>query len=200
MVIRKLVLAAIGLFTVLTVPAAAQDDEAFCGVTDASTLEEVASQLEGKWISEAKAGYVVMGPMVMPHPAAPAPKTGRLEMRDGRLTIVPDNPEGIDLSLDWETGVDWSFGKQPSLPEGNDATNVPELDIDDDELAVVAGCPVNELPRLVGVDSLMVEGTSMTYTLRLIVVDPDLIYGFQQVHGIAGGHSIVERRPIVMHS
>ncbi|MEI4263866.1 hypothetical protein [Roseovarius sp. D0-M9] len=199
MALTKPIPIAIGFVIALAAPAAGEDGGTLCGVTGTEALDAVSRQLEGQWVSEAKAGYVVMGPMVMPHGAKASADTGRIEMRDGRLTIVPDNPEGIDLALDWETGVDWSFGSQPSLPDGNTATNVPDLDIDDDDVTTVAGCDVNELPRLVGVDSMTVEGVSMTYTLRLIAVGPDLLYGFQQVHGVAEGQQIVERRPIVMH-
>lgn len=199
MAIMKAALTAIGLVTALGTPTIAQNEETLCGVSGAAPLETVSSQLEGQWISEAKAGYVVMGPRVMPHGAKASADTGRIELRDGRLTIVPDNPEGIDLALDWETGVDWSFGAQPSLPDGMTATNVPDLEIDDNDIEVLAGCDVNNLPRLVGADSMTVDGVSMTFTLRLIVVNHDLLYGFQQVHGVAQGQQIMERRPIVMH-
>jgi hypothetical protein len=199
MTITKYASVAIGLVTALAAPASAQDGEALCGVSGDAALEAVSTQLEGQWVSEAKAGYVVMGPMVMPHGAAPKAETGRIVLRDGRLTIVPDNPEGIDLALDWETGVDWSFGAQPSLPDGMTATNVPDLEIDDDDIATLTECAVNDLPRLVGADSMTVDGVSMTFTLRLVVVNPDLLYGFQQVHGVARGQRIMERRPIVMH-
>lgn len=198
MSIRIFATAAIGLAAGLAAPAAAQDAAAPCGVTDAARLDAVARGLEGAWVSDFKAGYVVMGPMVMPHGAAPAPETGRLEMRDGRLTIVPDGADGMDFTLDWETGVDWSFDRQPSLPGGGVAANVPELEIDDDDIAVLAGCPVNDLPRLVGAASLPVDGGTMTMTVRLVVVSDDLVYGFQQVHGVARGQTVVERRPFVM--
>lgn len=124
----------------------------------------------------------------MPHSAAPAPETGQLEIRDGRLTIVPDNAQGLELGLDWETGMDWSFDSQPAMPAASNA-NLPDLEIDDDDVAVIAGCGVNELPRLVGAGSVQMKGVSMTFTGRLIVVSTDLIYGFQQVHGTTQGQT-----------
>lgn len=181
----------------LASPVFAEAAEALCGVTKASTLNVFAAQLEGRWTSTFKAGYAVAGTMVIPHPAAPKPETGKFEMRDGRLTIVPDAPDGVDLTFDWETGVDWSFDSQPSVPGGS-AENVPDLAINDADLSLVAGCDVNELPRLVGVGSVPIDGGSMTFVLRLIVVNTDLIYGFQQVHGIVRGQSVLERRPFVM--
>jgi hypothetical protein len=196
MPIRKYALAAVGLVTALAAPASAQDSETLCGVSGAAALEAVSNHLEGEWVTEFKAGYVVAGPMVIPHGAGPA-ETGRLELRNGHLTIVPDNPEGVDLALDWETGVDWSFDAEPSLPDGMTATNVPDLEIDDNELEVLTGCAVNDLPRLVGAASIMTNGVSMTFTLRLIVVNQDLLYGFQQVHGVARGQAVMERRPVV---
>jgi len=199
MPIRNYAPAAIGLVTALAAPASAQDGETLCGVSGAAALEAVSTQLEGQWVSEAKAGYVVMGPMVMPHAAKASADTGRIELRDGRLTIVPDNPEGIDLALDWETGVDWSFGAQPSLPDGMTATNIPDLEIDDNDIEILTDCAVNDLPRLVGAGSTAVDGISMTFSLRLIVVNYDMLYGLQQVHGVAHGQQIMERRPIVMH-
>jgi hypothetical protein len=196
MPIRKYALAAVGLVTALAAPASAKDSETLCGVSGAAALEAVSNHLEGEWVTEFKAGYVVAGPMVIPHGAGPA-ETGRLELRNGHLTIVPDNPEGVDLALDWETGVDWSFDAEPSLPDGMTATNVPDLEIDDNELEVLTGCAVNDLPRLVGAASIMTNGVSMTFTLRLIVVNQDLLYGFQQVHGVARGQAVMERRPVV---
>ncbi len=198
MPIRKYAPAAVGLVTALAAPASAQDSETLCGVSGAAALEAVSNHLEGEWVTEFKAGYVVAGPMVIPHGAGPA-ETGRLELRNGRLTIVPDNPEGVDLALDWETGVDWSFDAEPSLPDGMTATNVPDLEIDDNELEVLTGCAVNDLPRLVGAASIMTNGVSMTFTLPLIVVNQDLLYGFQQVHGVARAQAVMERRPVVLH-
>lgn len=179
-------------------PVLSQDAESLCGITSASAREGVASELEGNWTTDFKAGYVVAGPMVMPHPAAPAPETGRLEVRDQGLTIVPDNPEGLVLPLEWEAEASWSFDREPSLPGGATASNVPDLDIDDDDLATIAGCPVNDLPRLVGVGSVDSQGVSMTFTVRMMVVNEGLIYGFQQVDGTMRGQTVVERRPFVM--
>lgn len=190
----KSVPVAIGLVIALAGPADAQNGETLCGVSSASALEAISTQLEGQWVTEFKAGYIVAGPMVLPHGAGPA-ETGRIELRDGRPTIAPDNPDGVDLALDWETGVDWSFDAQPSLPNGMSATNVPDLKIDDNELEVLTGCAVNDLPRLVGAGSIMTADVSMTFTLLLIVVNPDLIYGFQQVHGVARCQNVMERRP-----
>ncbi|GGD47809.1 hypothetical protein [Sinisalibacter lacisalsi] len=199
MAITNYALAATALITALAAPASAEDGDTLCGISGAAALEAVSTQLEGQWVSEAKAGYVIMGPMVMPHGAKASADTGRTELRDGRLTIFSNNPEGIDLALDWETGVDWSFDAQPSLPDGHTATNVPDLEIDDNDIEILTDCAVNDLPRLVGADSMTVDGVSMTFTIRLIVVDHDMLYGFQQVHGVARGQQIVERRPIVMH-
>src|SRR6056297_2464906 len=120
--------AAFALFASAAAPAFAQD--APCGVTDAAALDEVGAGLQGSWVTEFKAGYVVAGPMVMPHPSAPAPETGRLEMRAARLTLVPDDPGGMILPLDWETQAEWSFDSQPSLPGAAGASNLPSLEID----------------------------------------------------------------------
>ncbi|WP_150444412.1 hypothetical protein [Histidinibacterium aquaticum] len=161
-------------------------------------MEPVAAQLEGRWTTTFNPGYVVMGSMVMPHPAAPSPETGRMERTGGELTIVPDSPDGIALPLEWETEVNWSFDRAPRLPDGASGANVPELAVDDEDLSVIAGCSVNELPRLVGTGSATMDGVTLAFTTRMIVVNPDLIFGFQQVDGVVRGQSMVERRSFVM--
>ncbi|WP_458792690.1 hypothetical protein [Yoonia sp. MH D7] len=113
------------------------------------------------------------------------------------MTIIPDSSEGMNISFDWETGVDWSFDNQPSIPEFAPGS-VPPMGISDSQLGAYAGCDVNDLPRLVGAASIPIEGGQMTFILRLIVVNSEMIYGFQQVHGLVNGQSMVERRPFLM--
>lgn len=178
-------------------PALAQAEDSPCGVTQTASLDAFAELLEGGWTTDFMAGYAMAGSMILPHPAAPAPETGHFEFSDGRLTLVPDAPGGISMAFDWETGVDWSFDHQPSV-SGITTSDLPEMSVNDEELSIIAGCDVNDLPRLVGASSVEMDGVSMTFVLRLVVVNPDLIYGFQQVHGIVRGQPVLERRPFVM--
>ncbi len=178
-------------------PVFAEQPQALCGVTDVAALDAFAVQLEGQWETIFHPGYVVAGPLVMPHAAAPSPETGRFEIRGGRLTLIPNSSDGIDVSFDWETGVDWSFDNQPSIP-GIGPGKVPDLMINDHDLGIVAECDVNDMPRLVGAESIPIQGGQMTFVLRLMVVNSDIIYGFQQVHGIVRGQSVLERRAFTM--
>jgi len=169
---------------------------------DAQRMNDLAADLAGgTWSINHQAGYVVTQGMVMPHPADNQVQTGSFELRDGTLVLVPHgSPMEVELTTPEKL---WNFDEAPSLPEGArlapNMGELPNLAIGDDDLGLLTDCAANDLPRFVGESSVAVDGTVMHFTLRLIVVDSSLIYGFQQVDATARGIPVMERRSFLMN-
>lgn len=137
---------------------------------------------------------------MFPHGTSGTIETGHFETRQGDLVLVPEG-RGLEIRFDWVDGQSWTFEREPSLPQGTQlmpGMDAPKLNLGDDDLALMTGCDVNDIPRLVGETSVSMRGTVMHFTLRLLLVDFGLIYGFQEVRATARGMPVVERRPFVM--
>lgn len=176
--------------------------DSYCADNGVVNLRALGAQLEGQWDAHYQAGYFVAAGMAMPHPPSDRVETGRLEAREDGLTIVPDSSDGMELTLHWVRDETWSIADRPTLPEGTrrmkGLKELPSPNINGEELGIVAGCELNALPRMVGEGQVTRQGVTADFTLRAIVVGPDLIYGFQEVNAVARGHHVLERRPMVM--
>ncbi|WP_366657093.1 hypothetical protein [Fodinicurvata sp. EGI_FJ10296] len=178
-----------------------------CGNTSADARFELAMALsESPWQISYQAGYVVAQGMAMAHPASSQVEQGSFEVTaDGALRLIPRDPNGaMEVTFDWVDDELWSFDSEPSLPDGArlapGSQPLPSLAVTDDELAVLTDCPTNSIPRLVGTGTTTMQGVAAEFVLRLLVVDLDMIYGFQEFRGSARGMTVVERRPFVMSS
>lgn len=198
-------IAALALVPLLAaLPAAARADalDVPCGATAVQLAAEVAPKLEGRWAVEHNAGYVVTAGMVMPHPASNTVDFGRFELQDGKLVLIPESDPSRAVTFDWVTDERWNFDSDASLPEGARVSGVtgplPSLAITDEDVSLLSDCPSDDLPRLVGRDTVTIDGVTMTFTLRLLMIGPDVLYGFQQVDANAAGMPVMERRTFVM--
>lgn len=172
-----------------------------CGESRALPLEELELILPGLYSVSLGPGYVVAGGMAIAHPAQASPQHGRIEWRGGKLRLVPQGGPGATLTLDWVQGETWRFDRAPTLPEGvQTAPNqtLPILPYDSDSLGVDAGCPIDDLPRLIGRGQVTIDGVAMDFTYRLMMLGPRQLAGFQEVRATARGMPVFERRPVSM--
>jgi len=194
-----IVLAVSGL-AIIGKPAPAQV-AAICGDDRSLTAAELELALIGRYSVELGPGYAVAGGMVIPHPAQPSPEFGRIDRIGDQLSLVPQGGAGVTLDLDWVEEGTWRFDRAPSLPEGVQAApgqSLPILPFDSETLGLRAGCPINELPRLVGTGAVSVDGVVMHFTYRLMVVGRNQLAGFQEVSATVRGQPMFERRPVRM--
>ena len=122
-----------------------------------------------------------------------------VEQEDG-LVLIPEEG-GVVLDLEWVTDQTWRFDREPSLPEGvqvANGTDLPILPFSSDEVGDLVGCDINELPRLVGTGSAVIDGVTMEFTYRLMLVSYKEFAGFQEVRATAHGIPVFERRPVMM--
>ena len=191
------------LAALLAPPALAQQEpiaEYLCGedrFADQSMLEGV---LTGRWEAHFGPGYAIAGPTVIPHPADPKGHFGTLYKQEDGLVLIPEEG-GVVLDLDWVTDQTWRFDREPSLPEGvqvANGTDLPILPYSSDDVGDLVGCDINELPRLVGTGAAVIDGVTMEFTYRLMLVSFKELAGFQEVRATAHGIPIFERRPVKM--
>ena len=191
------------LAALLAPPALAQQEptsEYLCGedrFMDQSMLE---SLLTGRWEAHLGAGYAIAGPTVIAHPADPDAHFGTLDKQEDGLVLIPEEG-GVVLDLDWVTDQTWRFDREPSLPEGvqvANGTDLPILPFSSDEVGDLVGCDINELPRLVGTGAAVIDGVTMEFTYRLMLVSYKELAGFQEVRATAHGIPVFERRPVMM--
>lgn len=160
-------------------------------------LEEV---LTGRWEAQFGPGCAIAGPTVIPHPADPEGHFGTLYKQEGGLALIPEEG-GAVLELVWVTDQAWRFDPEPSLPEGlqvASGTDLLILPYSSDDVGDLVGCDINELPRLVGTGAAVIDGVTMEFTHRLMLVSFKELAGFQEVRATAHGIPVFERRPVKM--
>lgn len=175
--------------------------DAICGDDSTLTKAELESVLIGAYSVGLGPGYVLAGGMVIPHPAQPAPEIGRIDMIGDQLSLVPQGGVGVTLDLDWVEDETWRFDRAPDLPDGVQVApgqSLPILPFDSETLGLRVGCPINDLPRLVGTGVVAVDGVPMHFTYRLMVVGRAQLAGFQEVRATVRGQPVFERRPVRM--
>lgn len=69
----------------------------------------------------------------------------------------------------------------------------------DDAAVGVAGCDQMNLPCLIGNYAVTSSGQAMEFTIRMIALEPETLYGALQVNGLSNGVPVVARRAILMN-
>ncbi|WP_143598885.1 hypothetical protein [Pseudothioclava arenosa] len=166
----------------------------FCGETGSDVWPAQAQAMVGAWTIRHMAGWVEMGGMVMPFPSDPAADEVFISVEGAEMVL--DHPEAQQPMVmrraeepRW-TGSD----KARPAPGAKD----PLLKPDDAALAV-AGCDQLELPRVIGNSTATVDGAQMTFTMRLMLLDPNTLYGAFQADVVANGVPVVARRAVLLN-
>lgn len=178
--------AAAALGTALALPAAAEPP---CGEIDDDALY---SAVINYYSIQDFAGVVLMQGMA-PMPAGASGDLDRAVFwMDGDQLVASNAGEGADFDIEFERA------------EGGDVLGrYFEGDspgpMNSDELAVLAGCDVDDLPRLVGRAQVIVpEGGEMDLTLDLMFLGDAGMHGVMQWETVQHGREIAIRKPVTL--
>ncbi len=191
--------------TCLAVPAAAGETYGLCGKNREADMQGLAiMSMHGPWEVTLGPGYVVTNGVALPHPGSEKPEIAHIEEHDGHFTLTPQGESGgvvLGISAVGPDEKDWRFENKPHLPEGTrilPGARIPDLPFDQNTIEQEANCPMNELPRYIGTGAATIEGVTMNFTYRLVMVNYSELVGNQEVTGTANGHPYVERRTVRM--
>ena len=174
-------------------PRAQAEASAFCGQTAAGDWAAQVDLLVGAWSIKHMAGWAEMGSMVLPFPADPQADEVFLSVIDGDMVL--DHPEAQQPMVMRPVDEPRWTGSDKAKPAGG---KDPLLKPDDAALAV-AGCDQMELPRVIGHSSATVDGATMNFTMRLMLLDPSTLYGAFQAETVANGIPIIARRAVLLN-
>jgi hypothetical protein len=173
-------------------PAAAETSP-FCGKAGTGSWPALAETLVGAWGIEHMAGWVEMGGMVLPFPAdGQADKVSLVRTGEELIIDHPEAQEPMVLGPADEPRWAKADGAQPGTGENG------KLLAPDDAALAVAGCDQLALPRLIGQNTLTSGGQKMDFTIRLMALDPNTLYGALQVDSLSNGVPVVARRAILL--
>lgn len=163
-----------------------------CNYGSPKAWAQVNGTIVGSWQISHHAGYVIAGPMTMPFPASGDIETMQIEMTaDGRL--IGTHPEAqAPIEFVWADEPPWSFEAHAKA----DGTPAPLLSSSDVE--TLMGCKVDDLARLIGHSQVTLDGVTMDFTLRLMVLGATSIYGIFHTSSIVNGVSVKSWRAVTM--
>lgn len=189
-----LTLALTSLAVLASATPAAAETSPFCGKASAGDWPNLAETLVGNWMIEHMAGWVDMGGMVLPFPADARADAVSLVMIGDELIIEhPEAPQPMPLRPVGEP----RWAKADKAQPGTGVNG--RLLAPDDAALGVAGCDQMDLPRLIGNYALTSGGQAMEFTIRVIALEPDTLYGALQVDSLSNGVPVVARRAILMN-
>lgn len=166
----------------------------FCGQTSAEAWPAQADMLVGAWTIRHLAGWVEMGTMAMPFPPDPAADEVFVSVQDGEMVL--DHPEAQQpMAMRPAKEPRWTGSeKARPAPGAKDPLLAP-----DDAALAVAGCDQLELPRVIGTSNATVDGATMHFTMRLMLLDPNTLYGAFQAETVANGIPVNARRAVLLN-
>ena len=178
--------AAAALGAALALPASA---DVLCGDVDDDTLY---SAVINNYSVQDFAGVVIaqgMAPM-------PADASGEIDRAvfwmDGDTLIASDADGGADFHVEFERRAGGDV-----LGQYFDGDSPGPMN--SDELAVLAGCDIGDLPRLVGSAEVTVpDGGTMDLTLDLVFLGDTGMHGVMQWETVQGGREIAIRKPVTL--
>ena len=168
---------AVALISVESAVADTQFD--VCGLGDAVIAQSLQPMLDGYWEVDMGPGVLSMQGRTMPLPPG-EPDVASITSDDASM-IISGGVVFESFPLHWETGAEWSFDLS------DDSVLDPDDILDDDEQSILAGCPVEDLPRLFSQGEYVdpESGQPVSFELYLRVISPSVIYGM--VIGRSGG-------------
>jgi hypothetical protein len=154
--------------------------------------EQISLMYVGPWQIKHHAGYYMAGPMTMPFPDGGDAETMQIEMLpDGHL--VGTHPEAqAPIPFVWADEPPWSFEADAT----KDGAPAPLLS--SSEVEMLMGCGVENLARLIGRTQVTMDGIKMDMTLRLMVVDPDQMFGIFHTSAVANGVPVKSWRAVTL--
>ncbi|MFO7804519.1 MAG: hypothetical protein R6V30_02460 [Paracoccaceae bacterium] len=161
--------------------AGAQTSDPACDYGSPEAWAEVAASYEGFWVVDHLSGFVIAGATTIPFPADDTSDVLGIDVQpDG--TLIATHPDAQEpLVMTWADEPVWIFEKQAS------DDGVPEPILDSTSVELMMGCPNDQLARLIGTSTAVIDGVQMDFTYRLMVVSPVQMYGIMHVGGAVDG-------------
>ncbi|MEY8117812.1 hypothetical protein AB9F26_06005 [Falsihalocynthiibacter sp. BN13B15] len=178
--------------------AIAENKDIACEYGDQTFWGVVASQFDGEWVLEHHAGVVTSGGMAIPFPASSEVEHITLTSENslGEGTVVLNHPEAPSpVNLEWVDEPNWFFDGHQS---GIKLDPIPEPVLTTDYLEKLYGCKNDQMARLVGRATAEVNGQKMDFTFRLLVLDPETIYGVMHISGVSQGRAFNAWRSVFL--
>jgi len=159
---------------------AAEPNDA-CAYGDPDVFAGIADSFVGDWQMHHQSGFFVASGMAMPFGEDPdGPETLTLFSMDGDLVLT--HPQAQEpLVMSWADEPVWTFQSEA------EADGVPQPLLSSNDLEIVMGCSNDQMARLIGQSTAVVDGVTMDFTYRLMVTDDDGMYGIMHMSAIAHG-------------
>lgn len=196
-------LTVLALAATFTTGAAVADDNPLCGVSDAEKWDAIRESFVGSWQIDHLAGYVQAGGMTIAYPQSPDPDTVGIALFGDELVAVHPDADS-PLLLTFANEPRWAVEGGPDVlllptsPGEGGPSQLP-TPISPDEAALVYGpCEQTDMPRLIGTSTVTMEGITMNFVYRMLVLTDDRMYGIMEVTGTGNGIPYLARRAVWM--
>ncbi|TYB83338.1 hypothetical protein [Maritimibacter fusiformis] len=169
-------------------PALAEDPP-ICGTSSAADWAKIQEIFTGEWLIEHQAGYALFNGMVLPFPGDGEVETITIfQLGDTLQATHPEAQAPLVLRL----------ADEPRWTVDIDNPAIPDPLMTPDDVAMVAGCPQLDLPRLVGTSTAVMDGVPMEFTYRMMAMDWSTLYGIMEIDSVVQGTPIEARRTVWM--
>jgi hypothetical protein len=170
---RHLAIITAAMAWLLLPPAGSANPPFLCGQTNRQDVLDVSVRLAGNWIVYHHVGWMDIGVIGMIYPAT-EPEPLRLAHQNGKLIVT--GFEGIEQSIELVPSNEppWEFRRT-----GRADSRV----LTSQEISQAAGCDAADLPRLIGTMPYGSRDAQMQFTLRLIVMHENTMFGVLDVKG-----------------
>ena len=178
------------LLALWPIQAIAQDPACTYGTEQA--FQNVSESYAGIWSVMHQKGFVSSGGMILPFGNDPdGPETVTIFLMDDQLVMThPQAQESMELT--WANEPVWTF-------EGDAANDgVPEPLLSSEDIELLMGCKNDKMARLIGKSKAVVDGMTMEFTYRLMIVGETAMYGVMHMQTVAQGYPVNVWRSVAL--
>jgi len=164
-----------------------------CGlVADSQEARDYVTYLLGPWNLEHQAGYFIVGGMTMPYQGSP--KTDIINFERVNNNLILTHPEiATPLVFKWPNEDTWAWDDDALFADN------PAPGISPEELEMVLDCSLDDMLRLIGRGTAVVDGIAMHFTYRIVATNATTITGIMHVEGVAQGYPFFSARTVTFN-
>lgn len=165
------------------------EQTSYCGTSGAENWTTIREALVGHWAITHQSGYAVAGGMIIPFPADP-----ELEV----LTIAQFGKVLEASHPEMQAPMVLRLADEPRWVMETDDPAIPKPTLTLSDLELLVGCDQMALPRIIGTTSAVVDGVTMDFVSRLVLVDSGSLYGVMEMTTVAHGTPVTALRTVSM--
>lgn len=161
------------------------DADSMCDRDEELRDREFVASFAGPWTVSNMTGFVYTPQTgLFPFPPS-APETYTFAMiGDELIATGVDNADAIRLYP--YDRRNWVFGSGPSEAQLDGHPEPKTFD----QISILAGCEINDLPRFFGFTNIDQQGVKMRFAFRFVVVTANHLYGIMTVDGAVDGRVV----------